>query len=768
MATPLNLLVVEDSQLDADLILDELRQAGFDPKWKRVQTKAEFLAEIGNRPDIILSDYAMPQFTGLEAAKLLQERGMNIPFLLISGTVGEDVAVEAMKHGAVDYLLKDRLVRLGSAVRGALEQQRLRAQRQRAEDELRESEKKFRQLAENINEVFWITDPERHQMVYVSPAYERIWGRACESLYLSPQSWLEAIHPEDRPRVLEAATTRQKGGNYAETYRIVRPDGLIRWIHDQAFPVRDFTGKVYRIVGTAEDVTERKKLEENLRESEAELRVTFENAPLGVGLIKTGGHFLKTNRALQQMLDYSEEELRGKAFSDFTHPDDVEAGEALYQEMIEGKRDHFQIEKRYLRKGGQIVYGRLTASVVRGPAGQAQYAIGMVENITEKKMLETQFLRAQRMENIGTLAGGVAHDLNNVLAPILMSCELLQMEARDEGTRNLVGMIKGSAQRGADLVKQVLSFARGVEGRRIAVQPKHLIREMVNIIRLTFPKSVSIQSSMPKSLWLLSGDPTQLHQVLLNLCVNARDAMPDEGILQITAENVLLDADSAGLAQSARPGPYVVIKVIDTGTGILPDARERIFDPFFTTKEPGKGTGLGLSTTLGIVRSHGGFINVASEPGKGSTFEVWLPADAGEHPSTALNEETQLPRGNGEVILVVDDEVSLRLLTRDTLESFGYVVLTATNGADALGIYSRHKDNINAVLTDAMMPVMDGIALTRAITQINPDVRVILASGLSNTEYQNQAAVAGVKRFLPKPYKAELLLTCLAEILHDQ
>jgi signal transduction histidine kinase/CheY-like chemotaxis protein len=446
----------------------------------------------------------------------------------------------------------------------------------------------------------------------------------------------------------------------------------------------------------------------------------------------------------------------------------LEAGNSLYQEMIEGKRDHFQIEKRYLRKGGQVVYGRLTASVVRGPAGQAQYAIAMVEDITEKKMLEAQFLRAQRMENVGTLAGGVAHDLNNVLAPILMSCELLQMEARDEGTRNLVGMIKGSAQRGADLVRQVLSFARGVEGRRIAVQPKYLIREMVNIIRLTFPKSVSIQFSMSKSLWLLSGDPTQLHQVLLNLCVNARDAMPDEGILQITAENVALDAGSALATQGAKPGPYVVIKVIDTGTGILPEVRERIFDPFFTTKEPGKGTGLGLSTTLGIVRSHGGFIDVASELGKGSTFEVWLPADAGGHPSNAQDEETRLPRGNGEVILVVDDEVSLRLLTRDTLESFGYVVLTATNGADALGIYSRHKDNINAVLTDTMMPVMDGIALTRAITQINPDVRVILASGLSDTEYQNQAIIAGVKRFLPKPYKAELLLSCLAEILHDQ
>ncbi len=766
MPTPLNVLIVEDSEADAELILIELRRAGFDPKWKRVQTEKSFLAEIANRPDIILSDFAMPQFTGLEAAKLLQESGLNIPFLLISGTVGEDMAVEAMKHGANDYLLKDSLVRLGGAVRGALEQQRLRAQRRQVQDELLESERKFRQLAENINEVFWITDPEKQQMVYISPAYERIWERTCESLYRLPQSWLDSIHPGDRPRIREAASTKQESGKYDEVYRIVRPSGNLRWIRDRAFPLRDENGKVYRIVGTAEDITERKKLEESLRESEAELRVTFDNAPLGVGLIRIGGHFLKTNRALQQMLGYTDDELRGRPFSEFTHPDDVMAGMALHQEMLEGKREHFQIEKRYLRKDGAVVHARLTASVVRGPTGEAEYAIGMVEDITEKKMLEAQFLRAQRMENIGTLAGGIAHDLNNVLAPIIMSCELLQMEAGNAGTRDMVEMIKRSAQRGTDLVKQILSFARGVEGRRIAVQPKHLIREMVDITRQTFPKSLCIEFSTPRNLWLLSGDPTQLHQVLLNLCVNARDAMPDEGVLRITAENVAVDAGSAGVSHGVKPGPYVVIKVIDTGTGIPAEAREKIFDPFFTTKEAGKGTGLGLSTALGIVRSHGGFINVVTELGKGSIFEVWLPAETGGDPSPAPDEETQLPRGNGEVVLVVDDEGSLRSLTRDTLEAFGYIVLTAANGADALATYSRHHDGIHVVLTDAMMPVMDGFALIRAVKQINPNVHVILASGLSSDQHQNQATAAGVKRFLPKPYNAKVLLTCLAEIFH--
>ncbi len=323
MTTPLKLLIVEDSQDDAELMVRQLRRAGFEPIWKRVETEAEYLAELRKLPEVVLSDYSMPQFSGLRAAQLLQESGLAIPFILVSGTVGEEHAVEAMKGGATDYLLKDRIARLGNAVQRALEQKQLRQQREQAEEELRESEEKFRQLAENINEVFWITDPARCQMLYVSPAYEKIWGRACQSIYQSPQSWAEAIEPEDRPRVLEAWSAKQERGEYDETYRIVRPDGAVRWIRDRGFPVRDAAGKAYRIVGTAED-------------------------------------------------------------------------------------------------------------------------------ITEHKNLETQFMRAQRLESIGTLAGGIAHDLNNVLAPILMSCELLQMSARDADTRNMIGTIKASAERGAN------------------------------------------------------------------------------------------------------------------------------------------------------------------------------------------------------------------------------------------------------------------------------------------------------------------------------
>ena len=507
--------------------------------------------------------------------------------------------------------------------------------------------------------------------------------------------------------------------------------------------------------------------EEKLRRSEAEFRVTFENAAIGMALMDIDGHPLKSNAALQRLLGYSEEELRGMAFSEFTHPDDVEADLALYREMLAGKREHYQFEKRCLRKGGQVVHARLTTSVVRGPAGKAQYSIGMVEDITEKKQMEAQFLRAQRLESIGTLAGGIAHDLNNVLAPILMSCELLQMDARDEEACNMIGMIKASAERGASLVKQVLSFARGVEAQRIPVPLKQLMREMANFTRGTFPKSIRIQSHIPKNLWALSGDATQLHQVLLNLCVNARDAMPAGGELTMTAENIMVETRLPVMDPDTKPGPHVVIKVTDTGTGIPPAIREKIFDPFFTTKEAGQGTGLGLSTTLGIVKSHGGFVKVDSEPGQGSTFEVWLPAELGKELATPQVEEARLPRGNGERILVVDDEASLRALTRQTLEAYGYVVLTAANGGDALAIYSRHKDGIDVVLTDMMMPVMDGVALTLAVRKMNPVVRVLATSGLSDKEHQSKALGAGARLFLPKPYNAEMLLNSLAEILHD-
>lgn len=641
-------------------------------------------------------------------------------------------------------------------------------ERKRAEVTLRDGEERFRQVVENIHEVFWMTDIGKTRMLYISPGYERIWGHSCKDLYESPRLWVEAIHPDDRDRVLTHATTRQAAGEYNEEYRIVRPDGSVRWIRDRAFPVKDKDGEVRRIVGIAEDVTERKGTEEELRKSETELRVAFENATIGMALLDMSGHPIKCNRALQQLLGYSEQELRRMSFTEFTHPDDMDTGPDLFQELMAGKREQYQIEKHFLRKDKGVVCARLTASVVRGATNEPQYAIGVIEDITEKKKLENQFLRAQRLESIGMLAGGIAHDLNNVLAPILMSCELMKQDGLDETSRKLLAIIHGSAKRGAELVKQVVSFAGGAEGSHGPVMIEHLIHEMVNIARQTFPKDIRIRTEISKNLPRVSGDSTQLHQVLLNLFVNARDAMPAGGDLTITAENILVDMPRAVKNPEARLGPHVVIKISDTGVGISPEMKERIFEPFYTTKEFGKGTGLGLSTALGIVKSHGGFIILNSEPGKGATFEVWLPATTSEKPSSEQLEDIRPRRGHGELILVVDDEAAVRTLTKQTLEAYDYRVLSAANGTDAVSLYARHQAEIEVVIIDLMMPVMDRVALFRALMETNPAVRIIAPGGYFDMEHQTKALEAGAKKFLPKPYSVQALLNSVYETLHNK
>jgi signal transduction histidine kinase/CheY-like chemotaxis protein/tetratricopeptide (TPR) repeat protein len=381
----------------------------------------------------------------------------------------------------------------------------------------------------------------------------------------------------------------------------------------------------------------------------------------------------------------------------------------------------------------------------------------------EKKKFEAQFLRAQRMESIGTLAGGIAHDLNNMLTPILMAVELLKSPLPEEARRDLLGTIEESTERGAEMVRQILSFARGAEGRRVLVQVRHLIRDLEKVIGSALPKSIAVDVRLPRDLWTLSGDPTQLYQVLMNLCVNARDAMPDGGRLTLAAENKRLDEAAARAHPDVRPGPYVLLRVADTGTGIPPAILDRIFDPFFTTKEIGKGTGLGLSTVLGIVRGHGGFVTVSSEVGRGTEFCIYLPAAETSAAACGEEEGPQECSGRGELILVVDDEAAIRELARATLTANGYRVQTAREGTEAVALYARLREEVRLVLTDMMMPVMDGPATIRALRQLSPEVRILATSGLGVA-----AAVGQADAFLPKPYAPHDLLGAVRQMLDRQ
>ena len=515
-----------------------------------------------------------------------------------------------------------------------------------------------------------------------------------------------------------------------------------------------------------EDIARRKQVEEQLRESEEQLRATFEQAAVGIAHVAPDGRFLRVNDKLCEITGYARDEITAMTFQQLPLPEDRAEGENARLAMLAGERTNFTSEKRYRRKQGDIIWTNAVTTLLRDATGAPKYFIAVTADITERKKLEEQFLRAQRLESIGTLAGGIAHDLNNLLTPVLMGTGLLKLGPMSENNLRVLDTIERSARRGTELLKQVLSFARGVAGERVAVHPGLVIREIEGMIRNTFPKNIVFEGDVAKDVWAVSGDPTQLNQVLLNLCVNARDAMADGGKLAIVARNAEVDAQFAALNRGATPGRHVVLEVTDTGCGITRENINRIFDPFFTTKESGKGTGLGLSTTLGIVRSHGGFLHVQSEPGQGSTFGVYLPALQEVAPAAAPAAPVRdLPRGNGELVLVVDDEANVLEITRDTLQAFGYRVLTAADGAQAVALYAAHRQETALVVTDMMMPVMDGAALAAALRRIDPEIRIVGISGLQSQVDATRHAGGGMDHFLAKPFTAEALLRCVATVL---
>ena len=639
--------------------------------------------------------------------------------------------------------------------------QRDTPERDRVVEALRQSEERFRQLAESIQAVHWIIDLERHAILYISPNYETIWGRTCASLVASPQSWLEGIVPEDRLRIV-AAQARLRLGQYDEEYRIVRPDGSIRWIHDRAFPVRNAGGEVYRIAGVAEDITARKLAEAQVREQAALLDKA--NDAIIVRDLEYRIRFW--NKGAERIYGWTAAEAIGHRSNELLYHDDTEFQRCAALVLAEGV---WSGELRQRRKDGREIVVDVSLTLVLDESGNPVSVLAINTDITVRKHQEAQFLRAQRMESVGTLAGGIAHDLNNVLAPILMSIELLRIKFADPDADKLLDAMESSAQRGAQMIRQVLAFSRGrVEGERIPIQPERIVGEVGLIIQDTFSKSIRLEHCVVGEPWPVVADPTQLHQILLNLCVNARDAMPGGGRLSIRIENRMLNLSAAMFNAEARPGPYVIISVSDTGTGIPHGIREKIFEPFFTTKSIGKGTGLGLSTVLALVRGHGGFIELQSEPGVGSTFQIFLPASSARLPGTAdVESRPELPRGRNELVLVVDDEEAIRCVARQILECFGYRVQLAANGAEAVDFYREHGGEVAVVLTDMAMPVLDGPATLLALRELNPAVKVIGSSGM---EADSQAVAAkgnGFGFFVPKPYTAEVLLQALASVLQD-
>jgi PAS domain S-box-containing protein len=514
-----------------------------------------------------------------------------------------------------------------------------------------------------------------------------------------------------------------------------------------------------------ERTTELAQANEDLKAKIAQIREQaslLDKAQDAIAVRDLEHHLIYWSKGAQHLYGWTAEEVIDK-----------NADELLYKEeslnLIKAKKD--VIEKgewiddlHQVTKDGKEIIVESRWSLIRDSEEKPKSILIINTDITEKKMLEAQLLRAQRMESIGTLAGGMAHDLNNVMTPIMLSVHLLKEKVKDEQSQKILTILEKNSQRGANLINQVMFFARGVEGERKPLQISHIIYEIETVIKETFPKSIESKTDIQKELSNISGDSTQLHQVLMNLCVNARDAMQDGGILSIFAENFFIDENYARMNVEAKVGSYVVITVSDTGTGIPPKIIDRIYEPFFTTKGYGKGTGLGLSTSLGIVKSHGGFINVYSELGKGTKFSIYLPAITTNEGQKAQDEPKFLSV-QGELILLVDDEAPIREIARATLEAYRYRVITANDGAEAITLYAQNIEEIRVVLMDMSMPKMDGLSSIRVIRKINPNVKIIAVSGLTEKTRLTKLADINVNSYLPKPCTAEKLLKTIHEVL---
>ncbi|MBI2947362.1 MAG: PAS domain S-box protein [Verrucomicrobia bacterium] len=766
-------------------------------------------------------------------------------------------------------------------------------EKRRAEQALQESQERFRQLAENIQEVFWMTDPEKNQMLYISPAYEPIWGRTCESLYQSPRDWLEAIDPEDRSRVLNAALTNQIQGTYAEEYRIIRPDGTRRWIQDRAFPIRDASGHVYRIVGVAADITDRKRSHEELRLSEARYRLLFESNPhpMWVFDLQTLA-FLAVNDSAVHHYGYSRNEFLAMTIKDIRPPKDVPrlmeevragvssernvglwrhakkdgtvidveviahpinfAGRAaklvLASDLTERRRAEaaLQESRRFLEKAQEVAHigswisspddsGRLTwsdevyrifgvrkpdfdgrvetffafvhpddrekvrqavaraltqrvpydiehrivrpdasirwvheqADVNRDAEGKAVQLIGVVQDITEQKQLEEQLRQSQKLEAIGQLAGGVAHDFNNILTVIKGHASvLLGKRELPSGIEESLREILLAADRATNLTRQLLTFGRRQLMQASNLNVNEVVDNMSRMLRRILGEDIILEVQSSSNLPLIHADAGMVEQVLLNLAVNARDAMPRGGRLTIRTTMTILDDATARRNPDASAGPFVCLQVSDTGCGIAAEDLPRIFDPFFTTKDVGRGTGLGLATVYGIVRQHRGWIDVESELRRGTSFRVFLPGVPAPAEQRGPEAEPMEVRGGSEWILVVEDEHPLRELVRYVLNHYGYRVRVAASGVEALKVWQDCKEEIDLLLTDLVMPGgITGRELAVKLRREKPGLKVIFTTGYSPEIVKDGGRIEERIQLLPKPYNPSKLARMVRECL---
>jgi len=877
-AAPIRVLLVEDNPGDARIILEMLREVGNNDFQLQVVDRLEpALQRLGRAAvDVVLLDLGLPDSSGLETFRRAHEGAVEEPIIVISGFDDEATAVQAVRAGAQDYLVKGRIdgAALSRVIRHAIERQRnevklrwltlavdqspasvfitdprgtiqyvnnrftkitgysaaeaigktprilksgltspdyykslwttilagetwrseiqnrrksgelywdavtvspIRDQRgviahflavqeditnrKAAEQALHDRDERFRQLADNIKEVFFVQSADHGETIYINKAYEEIWGRSTESLYKNPQSFIEPIPEEDRP-ALFASIERNRRGEYAGDveFRVVRTDGSVRWMLAHAVPVRNDAGEVYRIAGVCSDVSERKKAESELRAREDYYRTILENIVDAVFVADSEGRMLDANPRAFELTGYSRDELLRLRVIDTYPPEDRVAGEARVAAVVGGKPSI--AERRLLRKDGTVLIVETNASLL--PDGRM---LGTVRDITERRQLEAQLRQAQKMEAIGRLAGGVAHDFNNVLTAVFGYVDLLSEELpQDSGAQKDLLEVRKAAERAASLTRQLLAFSRQQVLEPVVLELNELVTDFEKMLHRVIGEDVELRLSLGRDIGNVRADPGQIHQVIMNLVVNARDAMPTGGKLTIETANAELTETYADLHKPVAPGPYVMIAVSDTGSGMTPETQARIFEPFFTTKEKGKGTGLGLSTVYGIIKQSGGYVWVYSEVGQGTTFKVYLPRVDAPADTLAKPRSTG-PLAGTETILLAEDDAILRPLARELLEKLGYTVLEGADSNEALAAAERHRGPVHLLIADVILPGPSGRELARRLAVSRPDTKVLYVSGYTDDAIVHHGMLEPGLNFLQKPFTPAVLARKVREVL---
>lgn len=751
----MHLLHLEDSETDAELISLVLRREWPDCEISQVVSATDYEAALERGGiDLILSDYSLPGFDGLSALSLARQHAPDAPFLFLSGTIGEERAVDALKRGATDYVLKDRPNRLVPAIRQALALRAEGERVRRAESALRENEERFRQITENVAELIALVKPDGRR-AYVNPAYRCL----ADPAQLVGTDAFREIHEEDRDRVRAAfARTIATGAAQADEYRLVLPDGRVRQIECQSSVLRDGDGGVINVLLVSRDITERREAEARLHE-QASLLDRARDAIIATDLEHRIAYW---NASAERLYGWTASEVYGYRLDQLDLGFDPARFAAAKAQVI--ATGEWRGDFRLRTKSGETVLVESTWSLVVENDGRPRSILAIDTDVTERKKLETQLLRAQRMESIGTLAGGVAHDLNNVLTPILLSIDLLKSRVTSDDDRRLIEKTQASATHGAALVQQLLAFARGADGKRTRIEPAKALNDLQPLIRQSLPASIHLVVRCDHPLSPILADATQFNQVLINLCINARDAMPRGGRVEIVTRNITVDSALASVNPRATMGPFVRISVLDTGSGISPAIIDQIFDPFFTTKPAGKGTGLGLSMVAGIMKSHGGFVQVESEPGRGAAFHLYFPAQPPPPPAVVRDDPMARLKGRGEAILLIDDEPVVRETLQLLLQRAGYRVFAAGDGGSGLAAFSRHEAEISLVITDMMLPDQIGTQVVKTLRQRRPALPVIAISGMmASGDFDELLHLNPRVECLAKPLSPATLLTAVRQ-----